>query len=29
VQDITGVSTIIPGAPLFVTPIGIALHDNP
>ncbi|MEW5958740.1 MAG: ethanolamine utilization protein EutJ [Chloroflexota bacterium] len=29
VQEITGVSTIIPGAPLFVTPIGIALHDNP
>ena len=28
VEEITGVKTIVPGAPLFVTPLGIAMHDN-
>ncbi len=27
VEEVTGVKTIIPGDPLFVTPIGIAMHD--
>ncbi|MEP7359379.1 MAG: ethanolamine utilization protein EutJ [Anaerolineales bacterium] len=29
VEEITGVKTIIPGAPLFITPLGIAMHNNP
>jgi ethanolamine utilization protein EutJ len=28
VEEITGIKTIIPGAPLFVTPLGIAMHNN-
>jgi hypothetical protein len=27
VQEYTGLSTTVPERPLFVTPIGIALHD--
>lgn len=27
VEDFTGVKTLIPGEPLFVTPIGIAMHN--
>jgi ethanolamine utilization protein EutJ len=27
VEEITGVKTIIPGAPLFITPLGIAMHN--
>lgn len=27
VQEVTGVHTIIPGQPLFVTPLGIAMHN--
>jgi ethanolamine utilization protein EutJ len=27
VQEITGIKTLVPGAPLFVTPLGIAMHD--
>lgn len=26
VEEITGVRTVVPGAPLFVTPLGIAMH---
>ncbi len=29
VQEITGVRTVVPNHPLFVTPIGIAMHDQP
>jgi ethanolamine utilization protein EutJ len=28
VQEVTGIRTVIPGQPLFVTPLGIALHDK-
>ncbi len=28
VQEVTGVKTIIPGHPLFVTPLGVAMHDT-
>lgn len=28
VQDYTGIPTSVPKRPLFITPIGIALHDN-
>ena len=28
VEEITGVKTRVPGEPLFVTPLGIAMHDN-
>jgi len=28
VENFTGVKTVIPGEPLFVTPIGIAMHNN-
>jgi len=24
----TGIETILPGNPLFVTPLGIAMHNN-
>ncbi len=27
VQDYTGIETIVPGSPLFVTPLGIAMHN--
>jgi ethanolamine utilization protein EutJ len=27
VEEITGVKTLVPGEPLFVTPLGIAMHD--
>jgi ethanolamine utilization protein EutJ len=29
VQAVTGVPTVVPGKPLFVTPLGVALHDDP
>jgi ethanolamine utilization protein EutJ len=29
VEELTGVSTTVPGNPLFVTPLGVALHDDP
>ncbi len=28
VQEVTGIRTIIPGQPLFVTPLGIAMHNK-
>jgi ethanolamine utilization protein EutJ len=28
VQEVTGVPTIIPGFPLFVTPLGVAMQDT-
>jgi ethanolamine utilization protein EutJ len=28
VEEVTGIETIIPGAPLFITPLGIAMHNN-
>jgi ethanolamine utilization protein EutJ len=28
VEEVTGVRTIIPGHPLFVTPLGVAMHDT-
>jgi len=28
VQEMTGIETILPGNPLFVTPLGIAMHNN-
>ncbi len=28
VQEVTGVRTVIPGHPLFVTPLGVAMHDR-
>ena len=27
VEEVTGIKTIIPGAPLFITPLGIAMHN--
>ncbi len=27
VQDFTGIETVVPGSPLFVTPLGIAMHN--
>jgi ethanolamine utilization protein EutJ len=27
IQEITGIKTLVPGEPLFVTPLGIAMHD--
>lgn len=27
VQEVTGIKTVIPGHPLFVTPLGVAMHD--
>jgi len=27
VQDYTGIETVVPGSPLFVTPLGIAMHN--
>jgi ethanolamine utilization protein EutJ len=29
VEELTGVPTTVPGNPLFVTPLGVALHDDP
>lgn len=29
VQEYTGVKTLIPASPLFVTPLGIAMHNHP
>jgi ethanolamine utilization protein EutJ len=29
VQAVTGIPTVVPGNPLFVTPLGVALHDTP
>jgi ethanolamine utilization protein EutJ len=28
IQEMTGIDTILPGNPLFVTPLGIAMHNN-
>lgn len=28
IQEVTGIKTIIPGQPLFVTPLGVAMHDE-
>ena len=28
IQEMTGIETILPGNPLFVTPLGIAMHNN-
>lgn len=28
VEEMTGIETILPGNPLFVTPLGIAMHNN-
>lgn len=27
VQEFTGIETVFPGSPLFVTPLGIAMHN--
>jgi len=27
IEEVTGIKTVIPGDPLFVTPIGIAMHN--
>ena len=27
IEDVTGIETVIPGEPLFVTPIGIAMNN--
>lgn len=29
VEEVTGIRTVIPGFPLFVTPLGTAMYDNP
>jgi ethanolamine utilization protein EutJ len=29
VEETTGIRTIVPGAPLFITPLGIAMHNTP
>ncbi len=29
IEEVTGVRTVVPGDPLFVTPIGIAMHSTP
>jgi ethanolamine utilization protein EutJ len=29
VEEITGVPTVVPSRPLFITPLGIAMHDQP
>ena len=29
IEEVTGISTSVPGAPLFVTPLGIAMHNQP
>jgi Ethanolamine utilization protein, possible chaperonin len=28
IESVTGVKTIVPGNPLFVTPLGIAMNDQ-
>jgi ethanolamine utilization protein EutJ len=28
IHEVTGVNTVIPGHPLFVTPLGVAMHDT-
>jgi ethanolamine utilization protein EutJ len=28
IEEVTGISTSVPGAPLFVTPLGIAMHNQ-
>lgn len=28
IQEMTGIGTILPGNPLLVTPLGIAMHNN-
>jgi ethanolamine utilization protein EutJ len=29
VEEVTGIRTVVPGHPLFITPLGIALHNHP
>jgi ethanolamine utilization protein EutJ len=29
IEQVTGVKTVIPGQPLFVTPLGVAMHNTP
>ena len=29
IQEYTGIRTVLPGQPLFITPLGIAMHNNP
>ena len=29
IQEYTGIRTVVPGQPLFITPLGIAMHNNP
>jgi ethanolamine utilization protein EutJ len=29
VREVTGVPTVAPDDPLFVTPLGVAMHDEP
>lgn len=29
IEEVTGIPTNVPGAPLFVTPLGIAMHNQP
>jgi ethanolamine utilization protein EutJ len=28
IEEVTGIETVLPGNPLFVTPLGIAMHNN-
>jgi ethanolamine utilization protein EutJ len=28
VEQVTGIQTVIPGHPLFVTPLGVAMYDT-
>lgn len=29
IEEYTGIKTVLPGNPLFITPLGIAMHDRP
>ena len=29
ISEMTGIDTVTPPHPMFVTPLGIAMHDNP
>jgi len=28
IEEVTGVKTLLPGNPLFITPLGIAMHNQ-
>jgi len=28
IEEYTGINTLLPGNPLFITPLGIAMHDR-